>query len=484
MIKCYKKWSQSMKNEKITSRDIDFAAWYTDVVKAAHLASYTNVKGCIAIEPNGYAIWEKIQSILDKKFKELGHVNVQMPLLIPENLLKKESELVEGFAPEVAWVTMGGSKELEERLCIRPTSETMFCDYYKDHVSSYRDLPKLYNQWCNVLRWEKETRPFLRSREFLWQEGHTIHSTEEEAEKETKQMMEVYKWFHHEILAIPSITGRKTEKEKFSGAEYTLTNEALMYNGVALQSGTSHYFGQKFSKAYDVKFLNKENNQEYVYQTSWGTTTRMIGGLIMVHSDDKGLVLPPRIAPKQVVIIPIGKDENVLSLANKINQELNENDIISYIDLTDKTPGFKFAEAEVNGIPIRIEIGPRDLSNHKITFARRDTSEKYVEDINLNFVEYVKNLLETIQNDMYNRALKRRDELTFTATNLKEVENIMNKQPGFVKADWCGCEECELKMKEIKGTKSRCIIDEDMVTGKCVVCGKEAKHTVIWGIQY
>ena len=473
-----------MKNEKITSRDVDFAKWYTDVVMAAHLASYTNVKGCIAIEPNGYAIWEKMQSILDKKFKELGHVNVQMPLLIPENLLKKESDLVEGFAPEVAWVTYGGSKELDERLCIRPTSETMFCDYYKDHVSSYRDLPKLYNQWCNVLRWEKETRPFLRSREFLWQEGHTIHSTAEEAEKETKQMMDVYRWFHHEILAIPSITGRKTEKEKFAGAEYTLTNEALMYNGVALQAGTSHYFGQKFSKAYDVKFLNKENKQEYVYQTSWGTATRMIGGLIMVHSDDKGLVLPPRIAPKQVVIIPIGNNDDVLNLAKEINKKLNENNIISYIDLSEKSPGFKFAEAEVNGIPVRIEIGPRDIENNLITIARRDTNEKYQENININIVEYLNNLLETIQKDMYNRALDRRNKLTFTAKNLHDVENIMNTQPGFIKADWCGCEECELKMKEIKGTKSRCIIDEGMVTGKCVVCGKDAKHTVIWGQQY
>ena len=473
-----------MKNEKITSRDVDFAKWYTDVVMAAHLASYTNVKGCIAIEPNGYAIWEKMQSILDKKFKELGHVNVQMPLLIPENLLKKESDLVEGFAPEVAWVTYGGSKELEERLCIRPTSETMFCDYYKDHVSSYRDLPKLYNQWCNVLRWEKETRPFLRSREFLWQEGHTIHSTSEEAEKETKQMMDVYKWFHHEILAIPSITGRKTEKEKFAGAEYTLTNEALMYNGVALQAGTSHYFGQKFSKAYDVKFLTKENKQEYVYQTSWGTTTRMIGGLIMVHSDDKGLVLPPRIAPKQVVIIPIGNNEDVLNLSNQINQKLNENNIVSYVDLSEKSPGFKFAEAEVNGIPVRIEIGPRDLENNLITIARRDTSEKYQENINIDIVEYVNKLLETIQKDMYNKALERRNKLTFTAKTLEDVENIMNTQPGFVKADWCGREECELKMKEIKGTKSRCIVDEEMITGKCVVCGEEAKHTVIWGQQY
>ena len=474
-----------MKNEKITSREVDFAKWYTDVVKAASLADYSSVKGCIVIEPNGYAIWEKMQEILDKKFKELGHVNVQMPLLIPENLLKKESDLVEGFAPEVAWVTEGGSKKLEERLCIRPTSETMFCDYYKDHVKSYRDLPKLYNQWCNVLRWEKETRPFLRSREFLWQEGHTIHSTEEEAVKETNQMMEVYKWFHHDILAIPSITGKKTEKEKFAGAEYTLTNEALMYNGVALQAGTSHYFGQKFSKAYDVKFLNKENTQEYVYQTSWGTTTRMIGGLIMVHGDDYGLVLPPNIAPKQVVIIPIGDDERVNNLANFYNETLNKNNITSYIDKREKTPGFKFAEAEVNGIPIRIEIGKRDLESNNVTFVRRDTREKIVKSKDIDVVNYAKELLSTIQNDMYKTAKDRMNKLTFTAHNLADMENILNTQPGFIHADWCGNEECELKIKEIKGCKSRCILEnEELIDGKCVCCGKDAKYHVIWGIQY
>ncbi len=474
-----------MKNKSITSRDEDFAAWYTDVVKAAKLADYSAVKGCIVIEPNGYAIWEKMQEILDKKFKELGHVNVQMPLLIPENLLKKESELVEGFAPEVAWVTEGGAKKLEERLCIRPTSETMFCDYYKDHVNSYRDLPKLYNQWCNVLRWEKETRPFLRSREFLWQEGHTIHKTKEEAIEETDRMMEVYKWFHHEILAIPSITGRKTEKEKFAGAEYTLTNEALMYNGVALQAGTSHYFGQKFSKAYDVKFLNENNEYEYVYQTSWGTTTRMIGGLIMVHSDDYGLVLPPRIAPRQVVIIPIGKSEKVYELASEYCGKLKDAGITAYVDNSEKSPGFKFAEAEVNGIPVRIEIGERDLAENKITFARRDTREKITENLDINVVEYTKNLLETIQQNLYNRALARREELTYECHNLEEVEEIMNSKPGFIKAMWCGDEECELKMKEIRGTKSRCILEgHKHIDDKCVVCGKPAKHLVVWGLQY
>ncbi len=473
-----------MGNKKITSRDKDFAKWYTDVVMAAHLASYTNVKGCIAIEPNGYAIWEKMQAILDKKFKELGHQNVQMPMLIPEYLLKKESDLVEGFAPEVAWVTEGGSNKLEEKLCIRPTSETMFSDYFKDHVTSYKDLPMLYNQWCNVLRWEKETRPFLRSREFLWQEGHTIHATKEEAELETKQMMDVYKWFHHEILAIPSITGLKTEKEKFAGAEYTLTNEALMYNGVSLQAGTSHYFGQKFSKAYDIKFQNKENKQEYVYQTSWGTATRMIGGLIMVHGDDKGLVLPPRIAPRQVVIIPIGQSERVFEVSEKINKELNDNNIVSYIDKSDKSPGFKFAEAEVNGIPVRIEVGERDLENNKITFTRRDTSLKYMESMDIDVISYTKELLETIQKDMYNRALLRRNNLTFEAHNMDELKNILNTQPGFIHADWCGKSECEVKIKEVRGCKSRCITNDPLITGKCVCCGEKAKYHVIWGLQY
>ena len=473
------------RNEKITSRDVDFAKWYTDVVRAAKLCDYTSVKGCMAIEPNGYAIWEKMQKILDDKFKELGHENVQMPLLIPENLLKKESELVEGFAPEVAWVTHGGSKELDERFCIRPTSETMFCDYYQKHITSYKDLPKLYNQWCNVMRWEKETRPFLRSREFFWQEGHTAHASYEDAANETEQMMDVYKWFHHEILAIPSITGRKTEKEKFAGAEYTLTNEALMYNGVALQAGTSHNFGQKFAKAYDVTFTNKDNKQEYVYQTSWGTTTRMIGGLIMVHSDDYGLVLPPRIAPKQVVIVPIGKDDEILNKANEMNKILNDAGIISYVDDSDKSPGFKFAEAEVNGIPVRIEFGKRDLENNELTFARRDTREKITKSLDVDLVSYVKELLETIQKDMYDRAVERRDKLTFEAHNLDEMKQILETQPGFIHAMWCGNPECEAKVKEIRGCKSRCIVpDEEKIDDKCVACGKEAKEHVIWGLQY
>ena len=472
-------------NEKITSRDVDFAKWYTDVVRAAKLADYTSVKGCIAIEPNGYAIWEKIQSIMDKKFKELGHVNVQMPLLIPENLFNKEKELIEGFAPELVWATEVGDKKFDERFAIRSTSETVFCDYYKKHIKSYKDLPKLYNQWCNVFRYEKETRPFLRSREFLWQEGHTVHSTAEEAEKETKQMMDVYVWFNHEILAIPSISGKKTEKEKFAGAEYTLTNEDLMYNGVCLQDGTSHYFGQKFSKAYDVKFTNKDNKEEYAYYTTWGKTTRAIAAIIMVHADDYGLVLPPRIAPKQVVIIPIGKDDKVNELSNKYKELLTENNIDCYIDDSEKSPGFKFAEAEVNGIPIRIEVGARDLENNKITFVRRDTREKIEVEADIDITTYTKELLETIQKDMYNKAKERQDKLTFEAHNLEDMEKILNTQPGFIHAMWCGDMECENKIKEIKGCKSRCIVDNgEKIDDKCVCCGKEAKHHVIWGIQY
>ena len=474
-----------IQNKAITKRDIDFAKWYTDVVRAAKLATYSNTKGCIVFEPNGYAIWEKMQSVLDKEFKKTGHQNVYMPLLIPENLMNKEGELINGFAPEVAWVTMGGQKELDERLCIRPTSETLFSDYYSTVVKSYRDLPKLYNQWCNVLRWEKETRPFLRSREFLWQEGHTVHETKEEAEKETLQMLNVYNDFFHNYLAIPSIVGKKTEKEKFAGAEYTYTVESLMYNGVSLQSGTSHYFGQKFSKAYDIKFVNRENKFDYAYQTSWGVTTRMIGALIMVHSDDYGLVLPPKIAPRQVVIIPIKDNDEVNNLANKYLEELNRNNIVSYIDNSNKSAGFKFAEAEVNGTPIRIEIGPRDLENGKVTIVRRDTREKIEIDVNSDIVSIVSKLMEEIQNNLYNRALERRNKQTYIAHNLEEMTNIMNEHPGFIKAMWCGSPECETKIKEIKGTKSRCIpFEQEHIDDKCVCCGKQAQEMVVWGIQY
>ena len=474
-----------MKNEKITERDKDFAKWYTDVVKAAHLATYSSVKGCIIFEPNGYALWEEIQKNLDRMFKETGHRNVYMPLLIPKSLLEKEGELVEGFAPEVAWVTRGGQKELEEPLCVRPTSETLFSDYYHEVVKSYRDLPLKYNQWCSVFRWEKETRPFLRSREFLWQEGHTVHETSEEAEEETKRMLGIYEKLFKEYLAIPVITGKKTEKEKFAGAEYSLTVEALMYNGVALQSGTSHYFGDKFAKAYDITFKDRNNKDSYCYQTSWGVTTRMIGALIMVHSDDFGLVLPPKIAPVKVAIIKIGDSDKVNTKIDEIVDALKAKEISYMVDDSEKSPGFKFAEAEVNGIPVRVEVGERDLNANKIVLARRDTREKITCEADSDIASTVSDLLDTIQKDMYQRALERREKLTFEAHNLDDVRKIMDTQPGFIKAMWCGDEACEVKMKEIKGTKSRCILeDEKKIDDKCVVCGKDTKHLVVWGIQY
>lgn len=473
-----------MNNNKITSRDVDFAKWYNDVVESARLARYSNVKGCIIFEPNGCALWESIKENMDKLFKETGHKNIMMPMFIPENLLRKEGELVNGFAPEVAWVTIGGSKPLEEKLAVRPTSETLFSDYFHEVVKSYRDLPLKLNQWCSVVRWEKETRPFLRSREFFWQEGHTVHATREEAEKETHDMLNIYKKFFTEYLAVPVVSGKKTEKEKFAGAEYTLTIEALMHNGVCLQSGTSHYFGQKFSEAYDIKFLNKDNKQEYAYQTSWGTSNRMIGAVIMVHGDDYGLVLPPKIAPIKVDIIPIGNDILTSSEIEIIKSKLSENNITFKVDDSDKTPGFKFAESEVNGTPIRIEIGKRDLENKKVTLVRRDTREKISVDIN-EVIDKVKFLLTDIQDNLYNKALERMNALTFEASTMSEMESIIKEHPGFIKADWCGRSECEVKLKDKTSIKSRCILEnEKLITGKCAICGKPAKEVVIWGIQY
>lgn len=473
-----------MKNNKITSRDVDFAKWYNDVVESARLARYSNVKGCIIFEPNGCALWESIKENMDKLFKEMGHKNIMMPMFIPENLLRKEGELVNGFAPEVAWVTIGGSKPLEEKLAVRPTSETLFSDYFHEVVKSYRDLPLKLNQWCSVVRWEKETRPFLRSREFFWQEGHTVHATSEEAEKETRDMLNIYIKFFTEYLAVPVVSGKKTEKEKFAGAEYTLTIEALMHNGVCLQSGTSHYFGQKFSEAYDIKFLNKDNKQEYAYQTSWGTSNRMIGAVIMVHGDDYGLVLPPKIAPIKVDIIPIGNDILTSSEIEIIKSKLSENNITFKVDDSDKTPGFKFAESEVNGTPIRIEIGKRDLENKKVTLVRRDTREKISVDIN-EVIDKVKFLLTDIQDNLYNKALERMNALTFEASTMSEMESIIKEHSGFIKADWCGRSECEVKLKDKTSIKSRCILEnEKLITGKCAICGKPAKELVIWGIQY
>lgn len=475
-----------MANKKITSRDVDFAKWYDDVVANAKLSKYSNVKGCIILEPNGYAIWEKIQQNLDKMFKKSGHKNVAMPMFIPESLMKKEGELIEGFAPEAAWVTMGGSKQLEERMCVRPTSETLFSDYFSGAINSYRDLPLKYNQWCSVVRWEKETRPFLRSREFWWQEGHTIHETAKEAEEETKNMLKTYETFFRDYLAIPVITGKKTEKEKFAGADYTLTIEALMYNGVSLQSGTSHYFGQKFSKAYDIKFLNRNNEYEYAYQTSWGVSSRMIGALIMVHGDDDGLVLPPKIAPTQVQIVPIKVEDEILSVAKGYYEKLKAAGIsVELDDDTQTSAGFKFAQSEVLGVPVRIEIGMRDLENGQITLSRRDTKEKVQVSKDCDIVAEIQALMDKIQSNLLKKATERRDSMTYTATNLEKFAKIMNSTPGFIKADWCGDPECECKIKEIRGTKSRCILEnEKPLTGKCVVCGRPAKQLVLWGIQY
>lgn len=470
-----------MEVKDITNRDVDFAKWYTDVCKKADLVDYTNVKGSMIIRPLGYAIWEEIQKVLDKKFKETGHENVQMPMFIPESLLNVEKEHVKGFAPEVAWVTYGGSEKLEERMCVRPTSEVLFCEHYKKIINTYRDLPILYNQWCTIVRWEKTTRPFLRSREILWQEGHTMHRTAEEAKEETLKMFDVYKDFQVNYLALPVITGKKTEKEKFAGAEETYTLEAMMYNGYALQNGTSHYFGKHFAEAFGIKFTDKDNTLKTPYQTSWGVTTRMIGAIIMTHGDDHGLVLPPRIAPFKTIIIPIG---DVSEKLEELKQNLKENDITFKVDDRDKTPGFRFADAEVKGYPVRIELGKRDLENNIVTLVRRDTLEK----IQVTFEEIipkVKELLETIQKDMLKRATIRRDRMIYEANNYDELREIATtKDGGFTKINWCGNVECENKIKDDFGIKSRCLIENEEVTGPCTVCGKEAKTRLYIGRQY
>ena len=469
--------------ESITPRDQDFTQWYTDVCIRANLIAYSNIKGFMVIKPNGYALWENIQKNLDDRFKATGVQNVYMPMLIPENLMKKEGELVNGFAPEVAWVTSGGTEPLTERLCVRPTSETLFSDFYSQDVHSYRDLPRLYNQWCSVVRWEKETRPFLRSREFLWQEGHTIHETAEEAEERTQQMLDVYADFLAEELAIPVIKGRKTDKEKFAGAEATYTVEALMHDGRALQSGTSHYFGDKFAKAYDIKFTGRDNKMSYVYQTSWGMTTRVIGALIMVHGDDDGIVLPPHIAPTQVVIIPIQqRKEGVLDKAHEIAKALKDYRV--KIDDTDRSPGFKFAEQEINGIPIRIEIGPKDLEAGKAVICRRDTREKIevpVEELPVRVGEE----LERMQKEMLERAEEHLRTHTFEAHSTEEFAEEFKDTNGFVKAMWCGDQACEDKIKEEYGVTSRCIpFEQENLSGTCVCCGKPAKKMVCWGRAY
>lgn len=469
--------------EAITSMDVDFAQWYTDVVKKAELMDYSSVKGCMVIKPAGYAIWENIQGELDRRFKETGVENVYMPMFIPESLLQKEKDHVDGFAPEVAWVTHGGLEPLQERLCVRPTSETLFCDFYSREIQSYRDLPKLYNQWCSVVRWEKTTRPFLRSREFLWQEGHTAHATAKEAEERTEQMLNLYANFCEEVLAMPVIRGQKTEKEKFAGAEATYTIEALMHDGKALQSGTSHNFGDGFAKAFEIQYSDKENKLSYVHQTSWGLSTRLIGGIIMVHGDDNGLVLPPRIAPVQVIIVPVQmQKEGVLDKAFELKGMLSNFRV--KVDDSDKSPGWKFSESEMRGIPIRVEIGPRDMEQNQAVLVRRDTHEKIVVSLD-ELDQQVRDLLVDIQKNMYEKAKNHRDEHTNEATDLATFTKTVEEKPGFVKAMWCGCQECEDQIKESTGATSRCIpFEQKTLSDTCICCGKPAVKMVYWGRAY
>lgn len=470
--------------EAITSMEEDFAQWYTDVVKKAELIDYSSVRGCMILRPAGYAIWENIQKELDRRFKETGVENVYMPLFIPESLLQKEKDHVEGFAPEVAWVTHGGMEELAERLCVRPTSETLFCDLYSNIVHSYRDLPKLYNQWCSVVRWEKTTRPFLRSMEFLWQEGHTAHATAEEAEQRTIQMLNIYADFCEQVLAIPMIKGKKTDKEKFAGAESTYTIEALMHDGKALQSGTSHNFGDGFAKAFGIQYTDKENRLQYVYQTSWGMSTRIIGAIIMVHGDDSGLVLPPKIAPTQVMIIPINQNkEGVLEKAEEIRTEL-AGELSVKVDTSDKKPGWKFSEQEMRGIPVRIEIGPKDIEKNQAVVVRRDNREKTVVPL-ADIKESVKTILEQMQKDMLEKATKHRDENTHVAENWDEFTDILTRKQGFIKAMWCGERECEEAIKEKTGATARCMpFEQESLSDVCVYCGRPAKTMVYFGKAY
>lgn len=470
--------------EEITSMDADFSQWYTDVVKKADLVDYSSIRGCMIIRPYGYGIWENIQKDLDQRFKETGHENVYMPMFIPESLLQKEKDHVEGFAPEVAWVTHGGEEKLTERLCVRPTSETLFCDHYANIIQSYRDLPKLYNQWCSVVRWEKTTRPFLRTLEFLWQEGHTAHATAEEAQEETIKMLGVYASFCEEILAIPVIKGMKSEKEKFAGAKATYTIESLMHDGKALQTGTTHNFGDGFAKAFDIQYTDVNNKLKYVHQTSWGMTTRLIGAIIMVHGDDSGLVLPPKVAPIQIVILPISQHkEGVLEKANEIKQNLSKSFRVK-LDDSDKMAGWKFSEYEMKGVPIRLEVGPKDIEKNQVVLVRRDTREKIFVEMD-KLEEKVKLLLEDIQKNLLEKARERRENNTFTATNLEELSDILNKTPGFVKAMWCGDKACEETVKEKTGATARCIpFEQEEISDTCLCCERPAKHMVYWGKAY
>jgi prolyl-tRNA synthetase len=470
--------------EAITSMNEDFTQWYTDVVLRAELIDYSSVRGCMILRPYGYAIWENIMHLLDKRFKETGHENVAMPMFIPESLLQKEKDHVEGFAPEVAWVTHGGTEELTERLCVRPTSETLFCDHYSHIIHSYRDLPKLYNQWVSVVRWEKTTRPFLRSLEFYWQEGHTAHADEEGAEAETLRMLDVYADFYKESLAIPVIKGRKTDKEKFAGAKATYTIESMMHDGKALQSATSHNFGDGFARAFDIQYTDKDNTLKYVHQTSWGLSTRTIGAIIMVHGDDNGLVLPPAVAPIQIVIVPVAMHkEGVLERANALKDELSKKYRVK-IDDSDKMPGWKFAEYEMKGVPLRIEIGPRDIENNQCMTVRRDNGEKLP--VSLDEIgDKAGELLQAVHDSLYEKALALREGRIYDVTEYGEFCRTIAEKPGFVRAMWCGDKECELKIKDDTQATSRCMpFDQEIISDKCVCCGRPAKHLVVWGKAY
>ncbi len=473
--------------EEITAMDVDFAKWYTDICKKAELVSYTSVKGCMVIRPYGYAIWENIQRILDGMFRETGHENVNMPMFIPESLLQKEKDHVEGFAPEVAWVTHGGSDKLEERLCVRPTSETLFCEHYADIIHSYRDLPKLYNQWVSVVRWEKTTRPFLRSREFLWQEGHTIHATADEAMEETIRMLNVYSDFCEKSLAIPVVKGRKTESDKFAGAVATYCIEALMHDGKALQAGTSHYFGDGFAKAFEIEYTDKENQRRNPHQTSWGVTTRLIGAIIMTHGDDNGLVLPPAVAPKQVVIVPVAMHKpGVLEKAQELLAQLKDAGIRVVLDDSENSPGWKFAEYEMKGVPVRLEIGPRDIENGVCVLAPRVGGEKRTAALGETLPETVQAMLCEVHDAMYQKALENMEKHTYACTSMEEITRVLKeKGDGFVKAMWCGDEACEDKVKEVTGVGSRCIPEQqEHIAETCVCCGKPAKQMLYWGKAY
>ncbi len=472
--------------EQITPMDTDFAQWYTDVVKKAELADYSGVKGCMIIRPYGYAIWENIQRELDARFKKTGHENVYMPMFIPESLLQKEKDHVEGFAPECAIVTIGGQNKLAERLIVRPTSETVFCEHFKNIIQSYRDLPKLYNQWVNVVRWEKTTRPFLRTSEFLWQEGHTMHETEEEAREETLKMLEVYREFYLNCLAIPAIVGKKTEKEKFAGAVETYTIEPMMHNGVALQGGTSHYFGDGFAKAFDITFTGRDNKIYYPHQTSWGVSTRMIGAIIMTHGDDNGLILPPAVAPIQVVIIPVAQHkEGVLEKANELAERLRAEGIRVKLDDSDQSTGWKYSQYEMKGVPVRLEVGPRDIENNSCVLVSRVSREKNFVSLDVLETE-VKKMLEFVHNELVERARANLAEKTHTAASYDEFLDVAENKPGFIKAMWCGDPACEEKLKDVTGgVKSRCIpFEEEHIADTCACCGKSAKHMVVWGRQY